>query len=470
MAFGQSLQSETSEAGNNDEQFQLALEISAGPAGTGWYLYAGVYAVQPPPYYGLLTVDAETALGYVPYTSVRGTPEAGACDNDGGNCSYSYAMAAGQAQNFQIGGEIANPSGYSVPMGSGMNPDTDYPNTAYVYNINVFTSAGTYTPGALILGPITAPASFSGMNYCPDWYDGPTCYNGFSIGDVTSKTYSWQEFSIGSDMPSVFAPTRTLGSNAIVIAPVYVYDPSIDEAVFNIYALTGAAYGSNHHLKEYSSLTGTWSDVLDGSGDEIYLWGITTDKSNGALWGWDNLENVWTNDGRSSIQELFTEFTSIAPSSASDWAVGSYTNAGTCSPSGAPSGPCLLSSTFPVSGWSTFGGYGGEQVTLDSVNQTLYALGESNHVWSWSGSAWSEMVTTKCVGGGAFSPVQIAAQNNVVFGLAESGGVYYATTGSCWTQIGTGTSFESIATDNGDTVAVWATDSSGYVWVATPTP
>jgi hypothetical protein len=76
-----------------------------------------------------------------------------------------------------------------------------------------------------------------------------------------------------------------------------------------------------------------------------------------------------------------------------------------------------------------------------------------------------ELPTATC-GGSSITFTQIAAKNNVVYGLTSSGTVWApSTTADCWVQFGGGShDFTSIATDNGNETRVWASDSNGNIW------
>ncbi len=113
---------------------------------------------------------------------------------------------------------------------------------------------------------------------------------------------------------------------------------------------------------------------------------------------------------------------------------------------------------------------------VDAFYGTLYGLdgsaGTSGNVWKFvdGQDAWQALGTTQCNS----SPtqlqtlVQIVVKNTVVYGLNTAGTVWFYTDGNgCWTQTGSKTGWAtSLATDNGQTVAVWAVDTSGNIWTA----
>ena len=110
-------------------------------------------------------------------------------------------------------------------------------------------------------------------------------------------------------------------------------------------------------------------------------------------------------------------------------------------------------------------------VVFDSVTANLYALDAQGHIFSSPGpsySSWTPLPTTTCIGGTAQTFVYVVAKNKVVYGLGTHGTVWFDTaTNNCWTQVGSKSTFAvSIATDNGETNGVWATDTSGHIWTA----
>jgi hypothetical protein len=125
---------------------------------------------------------------------------------------------------------------------------------------------------------------------------------------------------------------------------------------------------------------------------------------------------------------------------------------------------------------STNGAVGAEEVVVDAFYGTLYALdgsaGGSGNVWKFPNGqdTWQALGTTQCNS----SPtelqtfVQIVVKNTVVYGLSTTGTVWFYTgTNGCWTQAGSKTAWAtSLATDNGQTVGVWAVDTSGNIWTA----
>lgn len=87
-------------------------------------------------------------------------------------------------------------------------------------------------------------------------------------------------------------------------------------------------------------------------------------------------------------------------------------------------------------------------------------------MWQPASFGYTQLTTAKCSSGSVNPFVQIAVKAGVVYGLGEYGSVW-ANYSSCWSQVGAKSNFaNSIATDNGSTTAVWASDGSGNIWVA----
>jgi hypothetical protein len=157
-------------------------------------------------------------------------------------------------------------------------------------------------------------------------------------------------------------------------------------------------------------------------------------------------------------------------------------NLASCETPNGTTAPCVVefvpSGSFPGGSWQSYGGdIGAEQVVFDGVTNRVFLLdnasGTTGKVSAWveflGRYSWSPLTMTKCVGGGAISFAQIAAKNNVVYGLDEYGTVFFYPYGgaNCWTQVGGLKDFAvSIATDNGWTTGVWATDAGGFIWSA----
>jgi hypothetical protein len=228
---------------------------------------------------------------------------------------YTGLMAEGRAQEFQIGGEVdeyakgTNPNlPWTALMGSGQAPSTGYGNAAYVYNVNACSGVACYAPTEV--GPVTFPDSYS---YSTTATKGTSAWdNYFYLGDVSSRTYTWTEFTIGTGTPTLVAPPRGLNVNILTLAPLYVNNSSINEGVFQLYALSSSEYESAYLVKEYNSLAsglgGSWSGPND---NDLYVGGMSVDVYNGAFWGWSD-GNIYTNDGYSSIGYVFSGFDDVA--------------------------------------------------------------------------------------------------------------------------------------------------------------
>ena len=317
------------------------------------------------------------------------------------------------------------------------------------------------------IGPVTEPLNYT---YSTSAAAGSSSWlQWFYLGDG-NDTYTWHAYSTPqpSTIPTLWVPpSPTLGSNAITIAPVYVYDTSLEAVKFHLFVLVAnAPSGNNRAVQTYSSLTNAWTDVTNSTGGQVYVWGITTDSSNGAFWGWTHFSStgggqIWTSDGASSItlQAGWPGFSSAAAVDSLEVLATNLTDIGLDS--------YLVAHGFmPGNNWQD-SGVPGYQVTADSIYGSIYVLESGGRVWIYEGGDEVEITNAKC-GGGTLSFVQIAAKNGIIYGLDSSRTVHYYTYATnCWAQVGTKTGFAySIATDNGDFAGVWASDGSGNIWTA----
>jgi hypothetical protein len=477
-------------------QYQLVLDVTWGSTagstfggGSNWWVQSGVYEVVGSK---LNSVDGDTFF-YVGYY-------------DGS--SFSGPMASGEAQTIQIGGEVLQAEGgtWNVPMGSGKDPTTGWTNAAYAYGLT----------DPAVVGPVTVPANYTYSTVTPAPVGADTT-NYFYLGKGADD-YTWSQVTFdGTSPPAVAAFTLpgSLGRNVQTIAPVYVYDAKLQTAYPIIYALTtigtGPIQGNNFLVQKYSWLTNAWSTVDDRSGNPVYLWGLTTDNSADSgtvvdqpFWGWTHWEgnetygDVYTGDSGNIVNATtgsWGGFTATSVAVASKTNIVATSNQENCTGlGGVGSLPCIMqfvpstSGVFPAGSWIELladqpggsdgtapptGPNGAEQVVFDAVIPTLYALDSGGNVWySASTTApvgWQELATTRC-GGATQTFVQIAAKNGVVYGLGAEGKVWFyrptVLSAPCWTQVGSKAFAVSIATDNGDTTGVWATDTSGNIWTA----
>ena len=150
-------------------------------------------------------------------------------------------------------------------------------------------SASASGNASISLGPETVPTAYT---YSSTTAAGASTWtNWFYFGNYGIRHYIWTAYAtpMPSTIPAVWVPTsaqRALGQNAVTLAPIYVYDSTLQESVLHLYVLAAAnPDGNNRALSEYNSKTNTWSQVTDNNGDDVYLWGITTDSTNGSLWG-----------------------------------------------------------------------------------------------------------------------------------------------------------------------------------------
>ena len=377
--------------------------------------------------------------------------------------SYAGGMALGQAQTFQAGGEVfdeaAPGDGWAVKMGSGVDPFDGYPTAAYVYNVYAGDLYST-------IGPVTVPTSY---NFSSTTAAGSSSWNNwFYIGDY-GQHFIWSSFTTpGATAPTIWAPSTrsTVGYNAITVAPMYVYDSTIQESVLHIFVLTTTANGNNHAVEEYNSLTNTWSSVLNSSGAAFYVWGITSDASNGAFWGWTHFSGteggaIWTNDqisGGIEEQTGWPGFSNIA-------APGPLDIFATAISSGYSSDTAY--NYMPGNHWQ-YEGVTGVQVTADTINGAIYVLSSSGTIVEDEGGD-SYYITDNQCSSGTKTFVQIAAKNGTIYGLDSGGTVWWLTpsVNNCWNEITQKTAFAySIACDNGSTTGVWATDGAGGLWTA----
>jgi len=429
-------------------QMSLNSEIEF-ESGTGWWVESGVNEVTPS---SSTTIYTTTWQGYFTSGSFSGG-----------------AMASGNAQTFQAGGEVydfeqGQGDGWTVPMGTGSNPSVGYPSAAYVRNASAVSVPTT-------IGPVTVPAQYT---YSTTAAEGGSWGNYFYVGGPGAPDgYTWSKYATpqNSTPPTLWVPSRTRGVNAVTIAPVYFYDATIEESELNIYVLTATASGNNHLVEKYSSLSNTWSDVKDTNGNDVYVWGVTTDGTNGAFWGWTHFTgttggNVWTNDSATGISEQsgwpgFTSVATVGPNSVY------ATNL-----TGIEFNAYHVEFGYMPGGNWTNSEASGDQITADSITGELYILSTSGTLYIDFGGNEIFLADTLCAGGDV-TFVQIAAKNATLYGLTGSGTVYYYPNANsnnmsgCWTPVGTKTGFAySIATDNGDLTAVWASDGSGAMWTA----
>jgi hypothetical protein len=357
------------------------------------------------------------------------------------------------------------------------------------------------------VGPVTVPDSYSyslvtpGPPGYPGWGD-----NYFYLGGPSAvDKYWWTQVTFGTGQPSVDAPSLPIaaGANEITMAPVYVFDSSLKEAVLDIYVLSSNS-GANKPVKKYNWLTNSWSNLLNSGGTQVNAIGLASDNSSTSgtyndapYWSWTYSTRsqttwgaIWTgdadagivNDSSGTVPWNKQTATSVAVASTANILITS--NLGTCTDmSGLRSLPCIRqfsgSGAFPGGSWiqGVGYGYGANQVVVDQATSTFYALDGAattyGNVWGllYGLTPWVALNTYKCTNHSQNqSFALIAAKGGVVYGLGTQGTVwaYNAALGAnCWSPVGSKTNWAvSIATDNGDTVGVWASDTSGNIWNA----
>jgi hypothetical protein len=430
----------------------LYLEPELIPTGSsaGWWLF--------------VDIDASSGywLGYVPLGE------------------YWGPMLTG-AQEYQVGAEVYDNSegtsgNWTTQMGNGM-PAANA-GAAYFTGCSAVNTLGAYV--GPMMGPVTRPTSFVWAPY------GAAGNNGFTYG--SGAGFNWSPFQILSPPSATFVPTLTRGSNAITLAPTMsVYDPATQEYELDIYGLLGTASGSNHQAVAYSSYFGVWEDVVNSAFENVYLWGVTTDRHDGALWGWGQGGTVYTTEPNSGTQATLSNFDWTGGSGgmaagSSIGTVGSLWATGSGNCSGPPAGKCVQyfapSGTFPGGTWEFLqkagaSQSGAEQLVTDAATESVYALDSSGNVWalaftSPTNYSWTELKHVNCSDGSATNFDQIAAKSSFIFGLGPGGSVYYYTSANgCWSPVGSKTKFAaSIATGDDNFAALWATDTSGQIWTA----
>jgi len=426
-------------------QYELYTDVEF-VSGQGWWVYSEIDDVT--------TTTVEVAGAWQGYFS---------SENFTGN------MSEGEAQTFQAGGEVYDGaekggSSWTVHMGSGVNPADGYPSAAYFHDVYAYTDVyGT-------IGPVTVPTEYTYNT--SEAAGGPWDQYFYFGGPSDPDGYTWTKYATPnpSTIPALWVPGTTIrstvGANAITIAPVYVYDSGLQESKFHLFVLVAAnASGNNREVQTYSSLTGDWAVLTDSTGGTVYAWGITTDTSNGAFWGWTHFSGtgggqIWTNDGASSISEQSgLNYTSIAAVDSLAIFASTLTDIGVDSH--------LVAYGYVPDGYWQDSEVDAYQVTADSINGTIYALQSNGQIEIWEGGDEGSITDGKC-GGGTITFVQIAAKNNIIYGLNSLGTIFYYTySANCWSQVGSKTDFAySIATDNGDLTGVWASDASGIIWTA----
>jgi hypothetical protein len=439
-------------------QYELGITVVAGGSGStaGWYVMTDLAALN-----GGTGGIAPSWIGYFPFAT-----------------QFTGLMAEGQAQEFQVGGEVDDfykGTHLSAPwtqiMGSSQAPTTGYGNSAYVYNTEACNGVGVCTEPTTV-GPATVPDSYSyALTNGPDGFTLPSgWHNYFFLGDVSTRAYSWSEVTIGSGAPTLLAPYRGPGYVFTTMAPVYVPSSGINEYEFRMYAVSNTQVSYNYLIEEFSSLSagwaGSWVGLQNNLGAALYLGAVTADYNNGAFWGWDSDGNVWTNDGPSEITEEYSTFWDVAV-----WNSGSVYGG---EPGGGGLGPPygdLNIASKNTSGVWTNAGISGDQFAFDPIaweyDSNPYVLDEHSVVWEPTEGGYVALTAHICGGSASLTTLtQIAVKAGVVFGLGQAGTVW-AFYGGCWSQVGKKTEFaNSIATDNGYTTAVWASDSSGKIWTA----
>jgi hypothetical protein len=249
------------------------------------------------------------------------------------------------------------------------------------------------------------------------------------------------------------------------MAPFYLYASSIQADVFKMNVLTSASSGSNYLVETFHTqdggLNATWEEAETG-GNTLYLQGLMMDQTNGALWGWGSGHNIFTNDPSiGNIVDVQSGYSSVAIDSSS-------LIYGTSTASCDLGNGCVYQGSSPTGTWSLLAGFFGVQTTVDTWLGDMYLLDKNGSVFHDVNGELFQNAGNVC-SGGTQTFVQIAVQNGVVFGLGEHGTVWFygGVNGSCWATVGGKSNFAtSIATDNGNVTAVWASDSSGAIWVA----
>ena len=173
------------------------------------------------------------------------------------------------------------------------------------------------------MGPVTVPSAYT-YSQAPA-AGGPFILGQyFYLGDAADK-YTWQQYYpqfSESAAPQLWAPTPTLGANAITIAPIYVYVPSQGESSLDHVITSGGPGGNDHYVQAYDSLFNTWAPLYTSTGSELAVPGIAADGTNGDFWGWTHFTSssggaVYTNDpasGAYTLQSGWPGLSSIAPS------------------------------------------------------------------------------------------------------------------------------------------------------------
>jgi hypothetical protein len=335
-----------------------------------------------------------------------------------------------------------------------------------------------------VIGPVTVPSKYSysttepaGAGYWGTWF-----YIGDGADDYTWNAYFTPEGNNNPAPPTLWVPPRSLGANAVTIAPAYIYDATLQESHFHLYVLTPptGSGGNDRLVQEYESESDTWHNVQDSSGNDVYVWGVATDRTNGTFWGWTHFSgteggNTWLHDGTSGVIEepAWPGFTSIAPLAPNSVFTSLLSVVVPNTPVTPPGDQVdYFDGTVPDGTWTadTIGGYtfGAAQLTTDSILGVLYGLDANGVVWTYQSNFPYELPTSQCGSSAELFFVQIAAKNGIVFALNSPGTVWYFTTAAnCWAKVGTMSDFAySIATDNGDFTGVWASDTDGKIWTA----
>jgi hypothetical protein len=319
----------------------------------------------------------------------------------------------------------------------------------------------------------------------------------FACAEGRAEAYTWTEYCTaspcGSDgQPSVVTGTRGLGSaTAPTVVPLAVsYGPEHLGYIWVLGSTTNSA--GDYQLYEYKESTGTWSTVSD-----VYLRGVVSDgyTNAGTAFGWtkageewDNTSGTWTNN--------FSGFTSVAPFDYASSPLYATNNSSTaCANSDVPAGQCTESlSSWPSGTWGSWPSsgaqWGGEMITQDQIGGTFQLVVDS------SGNAWGSNVAGasdesptvgllpmwNCLSETDISLAQVAGKYNgtgnsatQIYGLGHGGTVWAYNTygGACpgdgwgWESVGSKQSWaNSITVDNSTKRQVWATDSSGELWIA----
>jgi hypothetical protein len=336
-----------------------------------------------------------------------------------------------------------------------------------------------------------------------------------AIVEKNAMAASWSQFTTASP-PAVWDAPRGLGVdyNNITLLPYFIENPGgLNPGQWDGVLLllgTGTNPNGNGTHKLYY---GSWTPNGEGDGFALnafeqncssedtcaYLNGVAGNgaAANGDFFGWGgggfyyNLGDPNPNATYSNVGSNLTSLAQLSDGAFLGTITISTTSGGCGSGDGYPQGNCIFEYQYQGGGmdgfsaWSGRDGWGGEQLTMDQVNGTIYLLDNFGGVWQYyyvtPGGPW-EMLglagveTTGEVGncaGGFTSFFQIAAKNNNVYGLSTGGHTWtYDPADDCFSENDnnpSGVSFHSIAADNCASpctggAKLWASDGSGDIW------